>query len=461
MIATWATNDKFSNKEKYPYFFRVRSPDKFLVKAIMKFISEQGWTYISMIYDDSITGIGAFSQIKKQSKKFGICIVTAHEVSRFGADFEHIAKSLVDNKNARVVIAFGIPTIEIFDAIKRHNYTDYFIWIGCELWGIGSWTTSTDLFQYMNGAFQITSHTVVPQDYKEYIRKHLIPKKNNEMARHFWEYIHNCSLIKSDCDSKMFLSDVLDERGVKLVDAIFTFAHAADALIKDRCPGAKGSKAAQCIEEYDLRYYLKRVYFQGISTNVSFDKNQDFLTAFTLIQMRYNINKKELEYNRIRIYDSLRDQLTMKTNYKMSWEHLNRNAVKHGQQKSQCSEPCETHQYKISKVLSCCWHCERCHDHEIVSKDGQSCIQCKKYFLADPTTNYITCKLKPVISTSLQHPVNILFSTLTFILVLFAIYCVLLFNFLRQKLTTQKYRIPKCTPQMVAIIHGFPHRVFV
>jgi len=60
-ISFFSTNPELSDKKVYPYVFRTVPSDVYQAEAMIKFVLENGWDYISVVYSDTLYGSRAFS----------------------------------------------------------------------------------------------------------------------------------------------------------------------------------------------------------------------------------------------------------------------------------------------------------------------------------------------------------------------------------------------------------------
>ncbi len=58
-----ATSDEFSDKSRYPHFFRTVSGDSKQVDCILSFIGAMNWSYISVVYTIGPYGENAAKQV--------------------------------------------------------------------------------------------------------------------------------------------------------------------------------------------------------------------------------------------------------------------------------------------------------------------------------------------------------------------------------------------------------------
>lgn len=56
-MSYFSTSPELSNKQRFEYFSRTIPSDHYQVKAIVDIVRQLGWSYISIIYEESNYGI--------------------------------------------------------------------------------------------------------------------------------------------------------------------------------------------------------------------------------------------------------------------------------------------------------------------------------------------------------------------------------------------------------------------
>ena len=77
VIGVSSTSDELSDKSHHPYFLRVVAPDKYQVEAMLTFITEHGWSFISVLYVEGSYGEAAFEHIKNLAAELDVCIAVS------------------------------------------------------------------------------------------------------------------------------------------------------------------------------------------------------------------------------------------------------------------------------------------------------------------------------------------------------------------------------------------------
>ncbi|KAK0066489.1 metabotropic glutamate receptor 2 [Biomphalaria pfeifferi] len=401
VVGSTATSDSLSDKASHPYFLRVAPPDKYQVSAMLRFVSDQGWSYISFLYIQGSYGEKAFDTFKVLSPSYGVCLATSHRLDD-KTNYDTVTQDLLTYRRARVVILFVYSTQakNVFISLGKLNISGHFIFIASD--GMG--TNYRSIYQgYENnilGMFSFSYYMSVVQEFYEYIRAINASESTNPWLKPVWENILQCSFSNQTCDSqKDILQGFVFYQTTSLyIDTVLTLAHGAHNLITKLCPGATGSSAKECINNGSYYQFLKNSSFDSYNGHVQFDSVGD-------VKGSYKINQVVFDYPRISFVNlssatygpeakligvySIGSQRINYTQYNIRWDHLNQeesvvprelrpNALM-GVPESVCSRPCTPSEYKLQKDPACCWECRECRDNERLIDNSTGCKVCDMY----------------------------------------------------------------------------------
>ncbi|CAL4162560.1 unnamed protein product, partial [Meganyctiphanes norvegica] len=79
-VSFFSTSPELSNKQRFEYFTRTIPSDHHQVKAMVAIITELGWSYISIIYEESNYGIKAFEELEALMSVYNICIAVKEKL---------------------------------------------------------------------------------------------------------------------------------------------------------------------------------------------------------------------------------------------------------------------------------------------------------------------------------------------------------------------------------------------
>lgn len=473
IISYKATTDTLSDKINYRYFLRVIPPDKHQVRAMMTFIRNHNWTYISVLYSAGTYGEPAFDNIQTMAPKMGICIASSRRLS-LDSNFKTAAKGLLEVSRARVVILFLTVDLvaKVFKEIRDLKATGSFIWIGSDGWA-GSMPSLTSYFKEVAGTITFSPLSTPVPSFDNYFRSRVRADCPNPWMVPTWEMLYGCSLVKGTCDiSQGFPNTTYDftfaEGNSNVLDAVFTFGHAIDQLLRDTCPEARGKDVQHCVKGELLLEYLLNTSFDGVTGTVRFDEFGDG-------QSKYRINQvypKMLDDGNftgvfsevtVAFYSITTDNIQYSNNHSLSWEFYQaleqsgQNLMANQAPESICSYPCKDSEFKIPTKLECCWDCRACRENERIIYDLEvpRCEVCSGFHWPDPKTNFTTCQPIPVTYPSFS-------STLPLILVILSVAAMILttviitaYIFLREARVIKAASRELSFLQLVAILVGY------
>ncbi|XP_057668815.1 metabotropic glutamate receptor 2 isoform X2 [Diorhabda carinulata] len=403
-VSFFSTSPELSNKQRFEYFSRTIPSDHYQVKAMVDIIRKMGWSYISIIYEESNYGIKAFEELEDLLAKYSLCIAIKEKlvkdsgVARESA-YDNIVHRLMTKPMARGCIVFGSDqeVAELMKAVRRCNATGYFSWIGSDGWSARSLVSEGNEAE-VEGTLSVQPQAREVHGFKEYfLNLNVETNTRNPWFAEFWEHHFNCRLANSSktpynmkitnmCNGteKLTLNNTVFEDQLQFVsDAVLAFAYAIRDMHKDHCHGFPGlCEAMKPTNGTELLKYLRKVDFQGLSGDrFHFNENGD-------APARYNIKHfkqvSEGKYAWITVGQYLEGELQLNMSaiqFKMGHPTL---------PESVCSLPCLRGQAKkYVEGERCCWHCFNCTQYQIRHKDDPThCTKCPMGTLPDKYHEY-------------------------------------------------------------------------
>lgn len=215
-------------------------------------------------------------------------------------------------------------------------------------------------------------------EFDQYIYSEGLLNTENPWMEEYIDAYTNCS-IEGFCGNKTNPTDTL------VIDSVYVFAHALDALIRDHCHDGGSTKArvsvSDCKAPYDgalLLQYLSNTSFESLVNGwIEFNENGESGGRYAIdnIQFDNRWGYQEVRVgewsaqdsdNRLQITDRLVRFYTNDTDGKpFKWP------------KSSCSEQCPVGSAKkIFNDIPCCWDCQKCQANEAVI-NGTVCQPCE------------------------------------------------------------------------------------
>ena len=291
----------------------------------------------------------------------------------------NVIDSLLREPKARCVVVFcnvNKQIANLMSAAKTRGVHQNFQWVGTDAWGTIVWLKN--LKEIAENAITVQPRVVQLHGFEEYFNK-LKPEHNSrdQWFDEYWENRFNCSLNESrkgfprkcnETDKLTSENSQLDMRVASTMDAIYTFAHALDKILKARCPQTKDfCDAMRNISGKELLANIRDVSFTGTTgSEVRFDENGDMGGAYEINIFRKQNNK----WGNVVIGE---------------WNHglsidppaLLESSLTFNSVESHCTPECRRGQYKVpvKGKESCCWICEPCTGNFYVV-NGSHCLEC-------------------------------------------------------------------------------------
>lgn len=408
-VSFFSTSPELSNKQRFEYFTRTIPSDHYQVKAMVDIVLTMGWSYVSIIYEESNYGIKAFEELEELLGKHNICIAIKEKLVKDSGVAEEIAYDnivlkLLTKPRARGCIIFGSDqeVAGVMRAVRRCNATGAFSWIGSDGWSARGLVSNGNEPE-VEGTLSVQPQANPVKGFEEYFLNLTVENnRRNPWFVEFWEDHFKCrypNASRTPYNKKYTKACTTEERLTKqntafedqlqfVSDAVMAFAYAFRDMHFELCEGKPGlCDAMKPTKGTTLLSYLRKVDFEGLSGDkFRFDKNGDGPARYNIIHF------KQIEpgkYKWIRVGKYLEGEL-----------RLNMSEIQfklgHPQPpESVCSLPCELGQAKkYVEGERCCWHCFNCTQYQIRHpKDETQCIQCRRGTLPDET--HSTCRDVP------------------------------------------------------------------
>ncbi|XP_059142366.1 metabotropic glutamate receptor 4-like [Physella acuta] len=481
LIGYSTTSDEFSDKSNHPYFFRVISPDKYQVEAILKFISDNGWSYLSIVYLEGTYGERAFDTIKTLAQKFGICLATWHRIS-YTENMDETAYELLTYPRARVVVAFidEKPLSNLLVSLDRLNGTGQFVWVCSDAMAFATAESLASIKDYFSGAFVFSFYAPLIQEFYSYIERQNVLTSSNPWFKPTWESLKHCSFDAGTCDPNISLlhSTKFDFQtfATLSMDSVLALAQAADRVISALCPNATGTDVRDCVKSDDLYQRLRGEKFQGYSGRIEFNSNGDSIGKYVVYQMSYDKVMVPFGYGstgnetvlgvikrEVAFYDVSSGNITYTQN-NISWNHLkvveriislDKNSNFPNRPESVCSRPCVVGEYKIQKTPACCWDCRFCRNNERIINKNTACQECEPFTWPDPETNYTTCVPISLSHPGMSSPLSIIQISFAVVALLVTCYVTASYIYLRENRVIKAASRELSLIQILAIFAGY------
>ncbi|XP_063888044.1 LOW QUALITY PROTEIN: metabotropic glutamate receptor 6-like [Scylla paramamosain] len=407
-VSFFSTSPELSNKQRFEYFSRTIPSDHYQVKAMVEIVKRLGWSYVSIIYEESNYGIKAFEELEGLLATNNICIAVKEKlvkdsgVAEEGA-YDHIVQRLLQKYHARGVIIFGSDqeVAGVMRAVRRNNATGSFSWIGSDGWSARSLVSSGNEAE-VEGTLSVQPQANPVGGFDDYFLSLTVEKnKRNPWFVEYWENHFGCRYPNSsltpynaatsrECtgEEQLTAKNTQFEAQLQFVsDAVMAFAYAFRDMHRDLCEERGLCPAMNPIDGEQLLSYLRKVTFTGLSGDrFKFDDNGDGPARYNIIHFK---QVPPGRYAWITVGTYIEGEL------RMNMSELQFKMDEPQPPSSVCSLPCLTGQAKkYVEGESCCWHCFNCSTYQIVNpRDETQCLNCAWGTL--PDADHLRCNPIP------------------------------------------------------------------
>ncbi|XP_018013510.2 metabotropic glutamate receptor [Hyalella azteca] len=381
-ISPASTAKALSDKDRFEFFARTVPPDTFQVRALVDILQVFNWSYVSAIYSEGSYGESGFDEFHKLSQIRNICIALATKIPH-NANHNFLDSALRSHMKKTTATAMVLftrmdDTKKVLEAAGRLGAARHFHWVGSDGWGKQRHLVE-GLEDVAEGAITIELTSKPVEGFNQHM-KSLTPEGNvrNPWFVEYWETFFGCHLntrptedLACDPDFRLSVQEGFqqDSKVQFVVDGVFAFAHALQALHDSVCRGQTGM--CEQMRRYDggdfYREYLLKVNFTNIvGSQVKFDERGDGPSRYTIYNFR-KISHRTYNYTVVGLWDSHLDLDPMKVVFSENSSEA---------PSSVCSHPCKVGEIKIMQQGdTCCWICTACKPYEMMVNQS-ACKDC-------------------------------------------------------------------------------------
>ncbi|XP_019893077.2 metabotropic glutamate receptor 2 [Musca domestica] len=402
-VSFFSTSPELSNKQRFEYFSRTIPSDHYQVKAMVEIVKRLGWSYVSIIYEESNYGIKAFEELEELLARHNICIAVKEKLVKDSgvADetaYNNIVLKLLTKPRARGAIIFGSDqeVREVMRAVRRNNATGAFSWIGSDGWSARNLVSDGNEPE-VEGTLSVQPQANPVKGFEEYFLNLTVENNlRNPWFVEFWEDHFQCRYPGSSstpynnynrtCSKteRLTREDTDFEDQLQFVsDAVMAFAYALRDMHRELCGGKPSlCEAMKPTKGADLLRFLRKVEFEGLSgDHFRFDNNGDGPARYNIIHFK---QIKEGQYNWVKVGEYYEGEL------RLNMSEVQFKMLQPKPPESVCSLECERGQAKkYVEGESCCWHCFNCSTYQIRHPtDETQCLTCQLGTLPDATKQF-------------------------------------------------------------------------
>ncbi|XP_045498210.1 metabotropic glutamate receptor 3-like [Colias croceus] len=284
-VSFFSTSPELSNKARFEYFTRTIPSDLHQVRAMVEIVKKLGWSYVSIIYEESSYGIKAFEELEALLARNGICIAVKEKLVKDSGvadegSYDEIVQKLLTKPRARGAIIFGSDqeVAGVMRAVERANATHSFSWVGSDGWSARA-LVSDGNERAVEGTISVQPQANDVMGFTEYfLGLNVKNNRRNPWFVEFWEQHFQCrhggaprtpynGHLARRCSGgeRLTANNTEFERQLQFVsDAVMAFAYAIRDMHATVCGGKPGlCDAMRPASGAELLRYLRKVNFTG------------------------------------------------------------------------------------------------------------------------------------------------------------------------------------------------------
>lgn len=244
-IGYGCTSPALSNRQTFPYFMRVVTPDDAQANLMVEIMLKLNVTYAQIVYSAGPYGEDGFKKVTEIAQTKGICIIQGIRLNE-GDNVYGIYESLRKHAHAKVVLFFlqVEAVVRLAQAMLEKMQEGEFVFIGSETWArlpeilkadvdkklLGSFTISLEMYQ--DKGLETHLQTLTPQPFSENPWVTMYLQKKMEC---YFDLSFDKSQAKS-CENSGETPDlVLDTFDTIVYVATMTLLKGAGAFLKQTC----------------------------------------------------------------------------------------------------------------------------------------------------------------------------------------------------------------------------------
>ncbi|KAL5010376.1 hypothetical protein ScPMuIL_012681 [Solemya velum] len=195
-VSYGSTSPVLSDRNKFPYFMRLPSPDDKQAPVILSIVQRLKSNLIQLVYSEGAYGEGGRDSIVAAAPNFRVCIANIIPVAEIvGArvdSYSYILDGLREHSDVRYVVFFLRSHVQprVLEMLNQKVNPGEFLFIGSEAWGI------RDNLQYVSnleGSLTIAQRIPVPDAFREYMgRLHPNGSDSNAWLQPYMESRLDC-----------------------------------------------------------------------------------------------------------------------------------------------------------------------------------------------------------------------------------------------------------------------------
>ncbi|XP_018086371.1 vomeronasal type-2 receptor 26 [Xenopus laevis] len=388
-VSYGAVDPTFSDRIRFPYFYRTVPSETARFKVVIQLIKMFGWNWVGIITSNDESYQKNSEDMRNEILKNGICVAYLFKIAENDYRTLVVARQTIIQSTANVVILYSRFTI-LLNMFVQMNDTRNHVWLMLSPLSSALGGLNLNIF---NGSLVVYFHHETIPGLKDFLYKaNPLRFPNDPFTAAVWLEIFACNAFSNSsfafyekCNANHTLKqyesygyDVYNFRVTySMYIAIYAVAHALHSIYTDKTSGGTilySDKTTYGLMPTQLNHYLKKIHFKTPSGgDISFNHKGEVLRHFDILNWNIFHNGTVAERQVGTFISSSIPELVMDKEAIFWAPRFN------GIPTSRCSASCSPG-YRKSLMEGkhiCCYDCVKCSEGEISSvPDMETCIKC-------------------------------------------------------------------------------------
>ena len=246
-ISYASTSPLLSDRERFPYFMRVVTPDNYQAKAMVTVMKKLNATYVHLVYSKGAYGEGGRDKVLEEAKVKNICVLPPIEIT--DDTMNSVYGKLKNHPEATLVIVFvrSHTTLSLIAQLSQQMSPGEFQFLGSEAWAKNGVILEND-----NNKITLGSLTIVLELYQDKaLKNHILqmdqlPFLSNPWVTLYLQEKRSCYFEMSFDKTKEEMCDADNQLGVSSEFKLDGWATSAYISTMSLLHGANNHLNNQC-----------------------------------------------------------------------------------------------------------------------------------------------------------------------------------------------------------------------
>ncbi|XP_015233219.1 PREDICTED: taste receptor type 1 member 1-like [Cyprinodon variegatus] len=412
LVSYGAASSVFSNKYKFPSFFRTIHPNKDVLKVVLMILKEFNWRWVSFLHIDDDYGRDGRDLFIKSIEDTEICLAYTKGLNTY-TNYLKTLQTLISLKiNVIIVFAPEWTAEDLIKAAIKYNITNK-VWIAVDAWSLHKTLPKENGIRNIGTVIGIAEPILEIPGFRDFIHSFKALHQQEDKGK-FCNQICNCTNVAAE--------DIINADpsfSFSVYSAVYAIAHALHSVLQ--C-GAGKCNSNVTVHHQMILPELRRSNFSLLNQRVQFDENGDpKYGGYSIVFWNQSGEAENVGY-----YNFPPSSQFFINKSKIQWHKDGEVPV------SLCSQECPEGHYKVlQETHKCCFTCTICKRGTYVNSTGDyyECTKCKEKEWSEEGSTTCHPRLVEYTPYSSGEAMMIILGTLIFVCLAAAIFVLFLHNY--------------------------------